>query len=307
MTNKHDKRSLPFGNVFSIKDTDVVNLLDSLKVEDLFNDEIQHQFLERYKEWILSTKNNTVKGLELYPYACFSNGTTESFDKFYAKHSTKRFRFFKGEFLYHRLSCRNNNYNWKYLDEGELEQNDVVIISLPFSDTGSKHDCMDSVLDQCDKLKIPVLVDCVYFGVCSDIDFNFNRSCITDLTFSLSKSLCAANLRIGMRLTKVDDDDPLFVTNKIGYINKLSASIGLKLINTFSPDYIFNKYRFRQIEYCEILGVKPGNCVMFGLGGDTWKEYNRERNTNRLSLHKFLAEDNTIQIREIANEKRQSN
>jgi hypothetical protein len=43
---------------------------------------------------------------------------------------------------------------------------------------------------------------------------------------------------------------------------------------------------------------------MFGLGDSTWEEYNRDGDKNRLSMHKFLAEDCTDQITEIANEKR---
>jgi hypothetical protein len=304
MTNKYDKRSLPFGNVFAIKDHEVVKLLESLRVENLFNETIQEEFLNKFKEWILSTTNNTVNGLEKYPYACFANGTTEAFDKFYGKHSKRRFRFFKGEYVYHRLSCRNYGYKWQYIEDGAIEENDVVIISLPFSNTGNRHEHMDTILDQCDLLNVPVLLDCVYFGVCKDIDFNLDRDCVKELTFGLSKSLLSAHLRIGMRLSKVDDDDPLFVTNKIGYTNRMSAHIGLELIKKFSPDYMYNKYRQRQLEYCNILGVEVSNCVMFGLGDSKWEEYNRDGDRNRLSLHKFLAEDCTNQIIEIANEKR---
>lgn len=302
MTNKYDKRSLPFGNVSAIADKEIVSLLKSLSIEEVFDDTVHERFLTAYRDWILSTKNNTVAGLEQYPYACFSNGTTEAFDKFYSKHNQRRFRFYKGEFVYHRLSCRNYGYQWQYIEDDEISANDAVIISFPFSDTGNKHSDMERVLELCDKLNVPVLIDCIYFGVCKNIDFNFQRDCIKEITFSLSKSF-SAHLRIGMRLSKTDDDDPLFVNNKIGYINRVSAGAGLKIIEAFGPDYIFDKYRDRQIAYCEILNVEPSNCVMFGIGDDRWKEYNRDRNTNRLSFHKFLADDNRDLILEIANAK----
>jgi len=306
MTNKYDRRNMPFGNAFAVADPAVVRHLKSMNVSmiDVLEDEdIHSKFLEKYQQWILTTQNNTVIGLEQYSYACFSNGTTEAFDKFHAKHSTKRFRFFKGEYLYHRLSCRNNNYDWSYLEEGPVQDNDVVIVSLPFSDTGSMHISMDVILDQCDALGVPVLLDCAYFGVCSGIKFDLTRKCITDVTFSLSKSLYAAHLRIGMRLTRIDDDDQLFVTNKIGYVNKVSAAIGTELIKNFSPDYIYNTYKDRQKLYCDILNVDASSCVLFGIGGLPWNEYNRDRETNRLSFHKFLPNDCTEEIKWIANEK----
>jgi len=309
MKNKYDKKHMAFGNAFAIADPLVVAVIDMLNINVnniLKDDNVLKQFLERYVLWISETNNNRVLGLENYPHACFANGTTEAFEKFYAKHHKRRFRFYKGEYVYHRLNCRNNGYDWEWLDDIPLDRNDVVMISLPFSDTGNTPKDLELILDRCDKLKIPVLIDCAYFGVCSDIDFNFDRECITDITFSLSKSLYCAHARIGMRLTKEDDDDPLFVTNKAGYINKIAAHIGLQLINSFSPDYIYDTYRARQEEYCKILGVEPSNCVLFGIGDNRWVEYNRDRETNRLSLHKYLASNLTNEITEIANEKRQN-
>jgi len=309
MKNKYDKKHMAFGNAFAIADPLVVAVIDMLNINVnniLKDDNVLKQFLERYVLWISETNNNRVLGLENYPHACFANGTTEAFEKFYAKHHKRRFRFYKGEYVYHRLNCRNNGYDWEWLDDIPLDRNDVVMISLPFSDTGNTPKDLELILDRCDKLKIPVLIDCAYLGVCSDIDFNFDRECITDITFSLSKSLYCAHARIGMRLTKEDDDDPLFVTNKAGYINKIAAHIGLQLINSFSPDYIYDTYRARQEEYCKILGVEPSNCVLFGIGDNRWVEYNRDRETNRLSLHKYLASNLTNEITEIANEKRQN-
>ena len=107
-----------------------------------------------------------------------------------------------------------------------------------------------------------------------------------------------------MRLTREDDDDPLFVTNKIGYVNRISAAIGRKLLKRFGPDYIYNKYRERQLEICNILDVEPSNCVLFGIGGNKWYEYNRDRDTNRLSFHKYLNNSSDDELRNIADEKR---
>ena len=297
---------MPFGNAFSVADDEVMKLYtqDAPPAIALMDNDIHTKFLTEYRAWIMKTNNNRVTGLDEYKYACFTNGTTEAFDKFYAKHSTRRFRFFKGEYLYHRLSCRNNKFDWEYLEDKKLTKDDAVIISLPFSDTGNKHTNMDFILQNCTALGIPVLLDCAYFGVCNDFNFDLTHQCITDVTFSLSKSLYAAHLRIGMRLTREDDDDPLFVTNKIGYVNRASAHIGRKLIKRFSPDYIYNKYRARQLEICNILNVEPSNCVLFGIGDNKWNEYNRDRETNRLSFHKYLNISGNTDLKRIANEKR---
>lgn len=286
MSPPNDKRQMVFGESTAIKDSEALLVIDKTKL-DLTVD-LSTKFCEEYSNWISSTALNNIQGLDNFPFACYSNGTTESFDKFYIKNRTRRFRCFRGEYVYHRLVWRNSWPDWTWLDDECLDTNDAVVVSLPFSDTGGKHNLHEALLEQCTKKGIPVLVDCAYFGICSDINFNFNHPCITDITFSLSKVFPIAHARIGMRLTRIDDDDGLFVTNKIGYTNRFGPQLGLELISNFGPDFVYNKYKQRQLELCSQYDVVPSNTVLFGLGGDQWKEYNRGTSTNRLSFNKML-------------------
>ena len=66
---------------------------------------------------------------------------------------------------------------------------------------------MQLVIDRCNQLKVPVLIDCAYFGTCKGISFDFNQACIQVITFSLSKIFPVVYARIGMRLTRNYDDD----------------------------------------------------------------------------------------------------
>lgn len=289
MTIYNDKRQLPYGGAFSIQDPNTVKLIKSATLADcLWQEDISAIFLQRYKEWILKTKNNIIKGLDLFPYYVYSNGTSQAFDMFYMKNREKRFRCFRGEYVYHQLAWRNNWPAWKFIEDEDLSLNDAVVISLPFSDTGNQHDKMHWLLAKCNELKIPVLVDCAYFGICSDIEFDFRYDCITDVTFSLSKTFPVAHARIGIRFTKVDDDDLMFVYNKINYNNRISAGLAIQLFETFGPDYIYDKYNFQQRVLCERLFVIPSNTVIFGIDtNNRYPEYNRGSDTNRLGLYKY--------------------
>jgi hypothetical protein len=287
----YDKRHLNFGNSAAIQDYDTLKKINDLDVTltDILSDQsIIQRFTDSYRKWITTTKLNSVIGLEDFKYFCYSNGTTESFDKFYLKNSRRRFRCFRGEYMYHQLAWRNYWPNWKFLDDDCLAKNDAVIISLPFADTGNRHSQFDDLIKQCELLNIPVLVDCAYFGICRDITFDVSSPCITDVVFSLSKTFPVSHARIGLRLTRIDDDDSLFVVNKGDYVNRLGSYIGLNLINNFSPDYIVKKYRALQVEYCKHLSVDVSNTVLFGIGGNLWNEYNRGRDTNRLSFHNYF-------------------
>ena len=217
-------------------------------------------------------------------YSCFSAGSTQAFDYFYAKNKKKRFRAFKGEYAYHYSSWRNHFNNWKIIKNLDLKKNDAVVISMPFSDTGSKHELMEDLVKKCNILNIPVLVDCCYFSMCKGIEFDFNQKCITDIAFSLSKAFPVSRLRIGMRLTKKDDDDPLFFVNKLGLVNRIGIYFGLELLKKFNFDYLFKKYEKKQKYFCKKMSLTPSSVVNLGIGQDKWAAYNRGNKTNRLCL-----------------------
>ena len=281
MTAPNDKRSLPFGGSFAISNVTQPDSSDA--------------FCQAYKAWIESSCENVMVGLYKFPVMAYCNGTTEAFDKFYMKNSSRRFRCYKGEYMYHQVTWRNCWPDWKFIEDAPLDSNDAVVLSLPFSNTGNEHPATQRLLQFCSDLGIPVLIDCAYFGVCSEIIFDFNYNCITDIVFSLSKTFPAAYARIGMRFTREDDDDPLLVLNKIGYTNRYSARLGLALLKTRTPDDTVYAFRKKQEAFCKHLGIEPSKTVLFGLDTENkYPEYNRGGDVNRLSFHKFLNQDEGI-------------
>jgi hypothetical protein len=288
-------KTLPYGSIYPIHNEVIEQEVRTVIKEAVDNDclnnaDIHNIFMQRYREWILETKLHTVKGLELFPAMAFSNGTTESFDKFFLKYKNKRLRYFKGEYMYHINIGKFYFKEVQLLDNGPIEENDVVIISLPFANNGEKHKDMDSVLNQCTKLKVPVMLDCSYFNISGGLEFDFTHECIEEVVFSLSKFMPALEfVRIGVRFTKKDNDDPLFVYNKNRYVNRLSAAIGLAMINRYSSDFNYSTYRKAQLEFCKQLGVNPSSTVTFGTSIDKYPEYNRGGVENRLNFSKFLS------------------
>ena len=288
-------KSLPYGSIHSITNKlleDEVNDIIATVTQAgcLYDTNIHNQFLERFYNWILETKNNKIQGLEQFQSKVFTNGSTEAFDKFYLKNKNRNLRYFKGEYMYHAAIGKSYFDNVVLLDDAPLTSNDVVVISLPFADSGEEHPRMDEVLSKCSELGVPVLIDCCYFGACANLTMNFNYQCITDITFSLAKSFPVGFMRVGMRLTREDNSDPLFVYNKNNYINRLSSAVGLELLNRYSADYNYNTYRETQEQFCEQLGVNPSKCVFFATSKEKFPEYNRGTDSNRLCFSKFLRE-----------------
>lgn len=291
MSTLPNLKILPFGGAGPVQDPAQLSAISEIKLDlsSVLNDQnVQQRFLDRYNHWVRSSKNNNWIGIDDFSHATFCNATTEAFDKFYLKNNQRRFRCFRGEYMYHILAWRNCFPNWAYIEDSPLHAMDAVVISLPFSDTGNQHKDLNDVLSECDRLGIPVLLDCAYFGICHGLDFDLTWSCITDVTFSMSKSFPVSHARIGMRLTRVDDDDPLFVVNKTNYCNRIGAAIGSHMLERFDPDYIPNKYRDLQHQWCQQLGAEPSPTVIFGLGDAQWHAYDRGAGNHRLCFNKYL-------------------
>lgn len=285
-------KHLPFGGAGAVETQqllDTVNSFVQLSVANLADTTIHYKFCEKYNHWIRSSQLNTLSGLDAFPVAVYSQGTSEAFDKFYMKHRTRRFRIFQGEYMYHVGSWKNN-FDWAYIEHDELKLNDAVVISLPFSDTGEIHPLTQHTLNRCADLGIPVLIDCAFYGLCQGIVFDLDQPAITDITFSLSKCLPVAHLRIGMRLTRKDDDDGLLIHHKTNYINRIGASVGIRILNHITPDSNWEKWHSTQQLFCEKLKVRLSNTVIFGIDeSGVYQQYNRGRDTNRLCFYRHMA------------------
>jgi len=286
MFNLRNSRPIPNRDVYEFVTTEVksANLYDLNKIPE---------FCENYLNWIQSTKLNNLIGLDNFNSKQYVHGTSQSFDFFYLSHTRKRMRCFKGDFAYHRLSWRDN-FDWLYLEDDIIREGDAVIMSVPFSDLGDIHPQTDFILNICDKLDVPVFLDCAYMIIARDIDFDFNRECIQGVSFSMSKGFYGAEkLRIGLRLTRDYQDDPVEVFNSMQMLNTVGVHVGQKIIDNYSVDYNTETYRDKQEELCNQLKIGYSKCVLFGITDKhhpQFKDFDRGTDYRRVCLSSLMGD-----------------
>jgi len=291
-TNLPDLKDKPFGGAYSVHDLETCQTRDDAVKEYISNqshldhEEIKSKFVHTYKQWMFAVHPN-IKGWEDYNELCFTQGTTESFAQFYLRfRENKRLRLAKGEYFYNQM-MKGLWYKEKFawLDEDEIKPNDVVLISVPFSNTGAVPDYLETLLTECDKNNVPVMLDLAYVSLSVNQEVDLTHKCIEYVVSSLSKVFPVELYRIGIRMQRKKFEDQLYVINEknYNYINVLSAYVGTKLMETYPADYIYNKYRQKQLDMCGQLNVEASPCVYFGI--DTkgqFQDYNRGTPTNRL-------------------------
>ena len=187
-----------------------------------------------------------------------------------------------------RLWYSNAKFAW--LDEDELREGDVVMISVPFSDSCTLPENLEDLLTKCDDLNIPVMLDFAYLNIAVGLKIDLTHPCIEYIVSSLSKVFPVENHRIGIRLQRKKFEDQLYVINEFhyNYINLLSAYLGTEMMKKFSADHVYKKYRRDQIMMCESMELEPADCVYFGIDhNNQYPVYNRGTKTNRLCFSRL--------------------
>ena len=231
----------------------------------LYDHSIIDDFHNKFIDWIKKSRNNKINGLEDFNILKFSSGSVQIFDHFYLKYHKKRFRFFKDEFMYHKAVCKHG-LNYEFMENDLINSDDAFLISMPFTRKGFVHPELINILNQCEKLKVPVLLDFCHLPVSKNVFIDLKEySCINTLAFSFSKMLWGAeHLRIGIRLQKQDDDDGIDVFNSVGMINRISVGMAKEIIENFELDYNWNTYEERYYNYCQENNLSLTDNILYG-------------------------------------------
>lgn len=241
------------------------------------------EFLKKIDHWIHSTELNKISGLDRFKRRDLINGTTQGFDEFYFRNRNRRLRIFRGEYAYHQ---RINQIS--YIEDEPLQQNDYLIISLPFCSLGASHPQMIETLDQAKQLGLPVLIDAAYFGTCYELQLDFSHPAIECVCFSLTKGLGLGDIRSGIRYSNYDDNLPICQQNNYNHTVLGAAKIGLYMMEQFSPDFLPSKYLVIQKSLSEQLGLIATNCVHIANGGADWDAYKIDSKINRIGLSRLI-------------------
>ena len=240
-------------------------------------------FRDEFDAWIRSADCFAVNGLERFPHRLLSQANTQSLDAFLLRHHRRRLRFFRGEYPYTPMAARDAGIEQAWLEADELRANDAVVLSYPFSATGKPHERSAEVLAAAERLQVPVLLDCAYFGATRDLELNITQSCIETVAFSLSKPTGLAHIRVGMEYTRAAKPG-LKTLNDWYMLNRLGIYAAHQIIRRFPADYIPRKYSESYTALCGKLALEPVNVLLMGLGGEAYSNFDRMGVANRVGL-----------------------
>lgn len=229
-----------------------------------------------WRSWMIDSSYNTVDGLDKFKYSAFSPGTTDAFGEFISRYPNRRIRSSKSDFVLTTILAKSYGRNILNLEDGELNKQDCVIMSFPFSGNGSYYPEYNTVFDQADKLNVPVFIDGAYFGISHGIDYPLDRDCVKDFAISLSKNFAGNPFRLGIRFTKDLVDDGI-TAGLIGsdIFDRLGSFISIELMKQFSHNWLIEKYKKISDDFCKKSNLNTTNTLTIGLGGPDMFEFKR--------------------------------
>ena len=240
------------------------------------------KFAKSYKDWILTSQLARVQGLEKYNYY-LTDGVTGAFCDFEKVYPDLKSVAFRGEYPYHR-----DTGALRIDSISDLKSGQKLYISYPFAAHGLVHYQFDLILDACERENIPVFIDCAYFGACAFPDLVLDKSCIKFVAFSMSKAFATGKCKIGICFTN-QQNTYMELLNQYSYVNHVSIGIHKHIIENYTPDYMFNKYRIKQLEICKKFELDVSNTVFLAYSyNPPRKGFDRDGTVSRFGISDLL-------------------
>jgi hypothetical protein len=205
------------------------------KENPIHTENLDEIFKNKFVEWLDSHKYSTFSGIESFGRRDIINGCTQYIDDLYQR--CGELQTFENDYKYHwRL-----NPNIKYTTIETLDPTKELLISMPFPYYGDIHPDMDTILDQCHSLNIPVHIDGAWISCIKDINFNFDHPAIQTIGISLSKGGLGGN-RIGLRFARKTPTGAVTIMNDFNMNSQALVSMGIKFMNDVGPEYFWKTY-----------------------------------------------------------------
>jgi hypothetical protein len=222
------------------------------------SDAIYINFKKEMTNWLLSSKLNTIRGLENFNRVDIINGCTQFIDTLYMQHSIQ---IIEGDYKYHQRL----NHDICFSNPGSLIPNVPLIIAAPFPSIGNIHPHTIDIFNEAFEKNISVHIDGAWLTCSRNINFNVDHPAIKSVAISLSKGLGLGWNRIGLRWTKNLVSDAITLQNDFKMNLRAPVIIGLHFLRNLNPDHLWNTHDKNYEKICNDFGLTPTNSIHIAL------------------------------------------
>lgn len=258
LSNEYKREQLLVGKMPPMYDKSFNRFYSKVLYENpLNNSNLVSDFKSTFLNWLAAHHNWKLRGLDSFPERDICIGCTQFIDDLYQTRGQDRIMIMAGDYTYHQRL----NSNLKFTSLESLEAGKELLVALPFPSLAEVHPEMDAILNKCLELKIPVHIDGAWISCSRSLDFDFSHPAIHSLAISLSKGLGLGANRIALRFSRAPSNGPISIMNKFDMNCQALLHLGIKFMNHFGPNYLWDKYGNAYQKICQDFELKATNAI----------------------------------------------
>ena len=241
-----------------------------------------------HREWV-----KDIIDLKNFPYCYFVNGATDAIHHWVITDKRPWQKLCYGEYEYRDMIDSKGSVTCdvpgQYMNEETgrsalpaiIDPNKPLYISIPSAADGNYFNLGN--------IQAPIILDCTY--VSSTNKQTINVPVTTEqVFFSFSKGFGLVGQRLGLVYTK-QPHKSLHLLKEFENWNYTGVCIIKQIMKNFAVDEMWNRYRDKQLQICNLLDVTPADCFYIATTRDPFYQRRRRmqwNDTARLCLTSFF-------------------
>jgi hypothetical protein len=168
-------------------------------------------------------------------------------------HKNRKPVIFKNDFWYYKEIISN-----EISTADQLDKNSLLIMSVPFFEKFEVREDMETILQSCSDLGVPVMLDLIWLPLTQQQIYLYNTDCVEVITHSMTKVLPMSGIKGGLCLWRRPSQQR-HTTYPLG--GNLGFYITKKYFEDFEYYHVRDSLLGLRDKWCGILGLLENNFV----------------------------------------------
>lgn len=220
---------------------EIVEAIDSYQIKDAKFPMKVEESRKQIQDWINSSKRVNIKNFDMMQEFNFSGGIIPSLDSF--ANRAKTLYLPKKAYYFYRY-FENNNHKLKDVFNDTIEPNSHVLFELPTLYYSSEE--IIEKIKEAKQKNCTIALDLTWLPI-SVANIEIDLALVDEVYFSMNKTWPVDDIRPAWRWSKQKIKDASSFEMEITIYPKIPANLFMKLMESFSFDYVHDKY-VKQVE-----------------------------------------------------------
>ena len=239
-------------------DVEIDNFINNVNIKDLRYPIDFKKDRKKIESWINQSSRISVSNFDSHPHFSFSHGVLDSVNSFIQDSKVlfipEKTHFFNLEMLKDKQVNVRNPFSEEFIEGASL----FFEYPSPWYDNKLIEEC----IKKANKKNCNIALDLTWLPM-SNQKLDLDLTMIDQIFFSMTKIWPLTDFRPAWRWSNTKINDFQTIGSNFGYYTKAPALLFMKLIDKFSFDYVYEKYKKSADEVNKVFDMDATNILWF--------------------------------------------